>query len=228
MSWHSDDVLFLFLELDLAQLDEVLRDLRQALLRLVHDKVGPVYELLVDLLERRRVPVREPHTLPLPPRRVCTLGRLDIQIHHALLLAHGSVPRVGEGARLPVAQTGQVVFIAAERLVRRRLDLVRAKVVPDERPHHVVRLHRDGRLEKKFGAICQRGHTEVEAKGGGGGPPGNALQEGGAPMATGARALRPRPSGARCACRRSGAPRATPACRPPACHPRRAPPRQTR
>ena len=62
----------------------------------------------------------------------------------------------------------------------------------------------------------------------GGGPPGNALQEWGAPMATGARALRPRPSGARCACRRSGAPRATPACRPPACHPRRAPPRQTR
>ena len=62
----------------------------------------------------------------------------------------------------------------------------------------------------------------------GGGPPGNALQGGGAPMATGARALRPRPSGARCACRRSGAPRATPACRPPACHPRRAPPRQTR
>lgn len=63
---------------------------------------------------------------------------------------------------------------------------------------------------------------------GGGGPPGNALQGWGAPMATGARALRPRPSGARCACRRSGAPRATPACRPPACHPRRAPPRQTR
>ena len=65
-------------------------------------------------------------------------------------------------------------------------------------------------------------------RGGGGGPPGNALQEWGAPMATGARALRPRPSGARCAFRRSGAPRATPACRPPACHPRRAPPRQTR
>lgn len=107
----------------------------------MHNKIRPVDELLVDLLESSSIPVRELHTLPLPPRRVRTLRRLDIQIHHTLLLADRRVARVRKGARLPVAQTGQVVFIAAECRMRRRLDLVRAELVADHRPDHVVRLH---------------------------------------------------------------------------------------
>lgn len=52
--WFRDD-LGLRLESELAHADEVLRDLGQALLVLVHQELGPVHEVLIDLFQSLHV-----------------------------------------------------------------------------------------------------------------------------------------------------------------------------
>ncbi|CRK35609.1 hypothetical protein BN1708_001254 [Verticillium longisporum] len=104
---------------DLAHADVDLRQARQALLALVDYKVGPVDEPLVNLLERLGVVGRQLDLLPEPRRRVGPLDRLHVEVEGVLgrVPPHRGVPRVGERARLPVAEARHVHLISAERLL---------------------------------------------------------------------------------------------------------------
>lgn len=118
---------------ELAQLDEVLRDLGNALLALVDLPARPVDQVLVDLLERFRVVVRQSDLLPHVLGRMCSLDRLHVEVESALVLADGRIARIGERARCPVAETRDVVLIPTE-VLRRRLDFVAAERVADHIP----------------------------------------------------------------------------------------------
>jgi len=132
--------------------DEVLGDLCETLLALVHAEIGPVLELVIDLLERIVVVFRELDLLPEVGRAVCALDSLDVQEALALVLVDRRVLRVRQGARLPVAQPRNVVLVAAEVLAAATLILVRqlrferAELLVDDLPNDLIALHRGGRL----------------------------------------------------------------------------------
>ena len=104
----------------------------------MRDELVPVDELVIDLFQRSRVVVGELDAFPLAFGRMCTFGRFHIEVDDSLAFAHCGVARVGKWTRLSIAQASEVVFVSTERRVRFRLDLVRAKLVTDDRPDHIV------------------------------------------------------------------------------------------
>ena len=106
-----------YLQREFSHADEVLCDLREALLALVHGEIWPVLELLVDLRKRLVVVPGQLDLLPQIGRAMSALNRLDVKEALAIVLMDGRVLRVCERARLAVAQARHVVLVAAEVLV---------------------------------------------------------------------------------------------------------------
>ena len=71
---------------------------------------------------------------------MCALDGLHVQVKAAALLSDRRIAAVGQRARRAVAQAGDVVLVAAE-ILGLGLDLVRAVVVVDDLPDHLVVLH---------------------------------------------------------------------------------------
>lgn len=87
------DQLGLCLECELAHADEVLRDLCQALLVLVHQELGPVGEVLVQLLQCLGIILAQPDLLPHVLGRMSPLNRLQsIRRHFAPVMVQGTSP----------------------------------------------------------------------------------------------------------------------------------------
>lgn len=80
------------------------------------EEFRPVDQPLVDLGQRLGVVFREFDAFPELGGHVGAFDRLHVEIEDAVFAADCGVARVGEGARLPVAETRDVVFIAAEVL----------------------------------------------------------------------------------------------------------------
>ena len=82
----------------------------------MHEELGPVDELRVDLLEGFGIIGRELDALPELGGEVRALDGLDVEVEDAGfgVGAHGGIAGVGEGAGLPVAEAGDVVLVAAE------------------------------------------------------------------------------------------------------------------
>ena len=78
--------------------------------------LGPVDQVPVDLLERLVVVARQLDALPQLVGKVRSLHRLHVQVAHALFLAHRRVLAVRQWTRGPIAQTCQVVLVAAKLL----------------------------------------------------------------------------------------------------------------
>lgn len=92
--FHS---LLLLLELDLSQLDQILRDLGQPLLSLVRDEIPPILQLLINLLQRFAVITAQSDSFPLLCGRMSALGSLDVQIHFPFVFSYCCVLGIGKG-----------------------------------------------------------------------------------------------------------------------------------
>jgi hypothetical protein len=125
------------LEANAAHPDDVLRDLGEALLALVHDELGPELEVLVDQLERGHIALGQLDALPQVLGRVRALCCLHAEVEGSLFLEDSRVLAVGQRARALVAQARDVVLVAAHRL-RQRLRLEGAVVVVDHLPDHLL------------------------------------------------------------------------------------------
>lgn len=149
----------------LAAADEVLRNLGQPLLVLVHQELWPEREVSVDLLQRRCIRLTQLHLLPQLARRVRPLNRLHHQVAHAcarararevsgrrrarrrlrertLLLHNCSIAAVGKRARAAVAQARYVVRVAAKVLLLSLALEGAVAVVDDLRPRQAERKRR--------------------------------------------------------------------------------------
>lgn len=93
---HTDDSLLGHAQTP--HLDQVLRNLGETLLALVGDEVGPVDELLVDLLKGLGVVVGKLDALPEVGGRVRTLDRLDVEIENTCRIS-----RVHNGSDTPAS-----------------------------------------------------------------------------------------------------------------------------
>ena len=82
-------------------------------------KLRPVDQSLVDLLERLRVVLRQLDPFPELGGHVRALDGFHVQVQGAGsgVRADGGIAGVGEGAGLAVAEAGDVVFVAAEVLL---------------------------------------------------------------------------------------------------------------
>ena len=83
-----------YLQGELPHADEVLRNFCKALLALVHAKVWPVFEVLVDLRKRLIVVSGQLDLFPQVGWTVCALDRFDIKKALAVVLVNGGVLRV--------------------------------------------------------------------------------------------------------------------------------------
>ena len=68
-------------EVQSSRTNEVLMDLGETLFRLVDLELWPVFELLIDVLQRFHIVLRELHTLPHILWRVSTLNGLHVEIN---------------------------------------------------------------------------------------------------------------------------------------------------
>ena len=130
----------------------------------MHEELGPVDELCVDLLERFGVVGRELDALPKLRGEMCALDGLDVEVEDPGfgVGAHGSVAGVGKGAGLAAAEASDVVFVAAEGLFfgcsgfrlemvdevagekwESVLDLEGAELLADYLPDNLIRSHDD-------------------------------------------------------------------------------------
>ena len=89
----------------------------EPLLALVALELGPKLEVLIQHGQRLLVVFGQADLLPELLGQVGPLDRLHVQIAVAFVLEHGRVPRVRQRARVPRAQTRQVVLVPAESLL---------------------------------------------------------------------------------------------------------------
>lgn len=110
------DEKFLPAQLQFPHADQVLSDFHESLLALESNEAVPVQEVFVDLLDGLVEVAAEFSLLPSLVREGEALCCLHVQVDHAIFLSDGRVLTVGQRARLPAAQSRQIVFISAEIL----------------------------------------------------------------------------------------------------------------
>lgn len=82
------------------------------------EKLRPVDESLVNLLERFRIGRGELYAFPEFGGQMCSLDCFHVEVEGAgnWVSADGGIARICKGTGLPVAEAGDVVFISAEVL----------------------------------------------------------------------------------------------------------------
>lgn len=96
-----------------------MRQASETLLALVNKPFRPERKPFVNLSESSSVVLRQLDTLPEFRGGVCPLDGLHAQVKNASIWmgANGGVTGIGERARLTIAKTSDIVFIAAEILI---------------------------------------------------------------------------------------------------------------
>jgi len=115
-------------------------ELSKSLLALVPLELAPELELLVDDLEGLVIIAGQLDLLPELVGQMGSFDRLHVEVALALVLAHGGVPAVTEGATVAIAHSGEVEFVPAESL-RDGFGFKSTVAVVDDVPHYVVLDH---------------------------------------------------------------------------------------